>query len=183
MNQIKDRVNSTRSAFALSKDQPQAIIHSTGASAPLPPFRSTQEFPLKPRLGRLPELYSDCMQALLQANKARKILKERMERKKRMISAIRFEIDRLEQDLALEAGARAKLHAMNARLVEALQEMDAFVGDLDDVVHEAHRVPRSRLQRLIDKLKALIDRWHAFKRRLRDELASLEDSQQTGGQR
>lgn len=101
-----------------------------------------------------------------------------MEGKKQMIAAIRLEIHRLEQDLALEAGTRASLHAMNLRLVEALQEMDGFVGDLDQVVHEAHRVPRSRLGRLIESLKALIHQWRAFKRRQHQELTSLEGSQQ-----
>ena len=99
-----------------------------------------------------------------------------------MISEIRMEIDRLEQDLALEASTRARLHAMNVKLVEALKEMDVFVDDLDDAVHEAHRIPRSRLGRLIDNLKALIHRWRAFKNRQRSELANLESSQQTGGQ-
>ena len=88
-----------------------------------------------------------------------------MEGKKQIIAAIRLEIDRLEQDFALEAETRARLHAMNLRLVEALQEMDGLVGDLDKVIDEARRVPRSRLGRLIDSLKAVIHQWRAFKRR------------------
>lgn len=158
-----------------------AITPSAESSTLLPAFRSTQEFPRRPNADRLPALYSDCMQALLEANNARSILKGRMEGKKRAISAIRLEIDRLEQDLALEAGARARLHAMNLRLVKALYEMDGLVGDLDQVVLEAHRVPRSRLGRLIDRLKALAHQWQAFKRRQQQELASLEGSQQNGG--
>ena len=104
-----------------------------------------------------------------------------MEGKKQMIAAIRLEIDRLEQDFVLEADTRARLHAMNLRLVGALQEMDGLVGDLDQVVDEAHRVPRSRLGRLIDSLKSLTHQWRAFKRRQQQELASLEGSQQDRG--
>lgn len=104
-----------------------------------------------------------------------------MHSKKQIIAAIRMEIDQLEQDLALEAGTRASLHAMNLRLFEALKEMDGLVGDLGQVVDEAHRVPRSRLGRLIDSLKSLIHQWRAFKRRQQQELASLEGSQQDEG--
>lgn len=151
------------------------------ATTSLPAFRSVQDFPRKPKLDQLPALYSDCLQALQQANSARSILKGRMEGKKQMIAAIRMEIDKLEQNLALEAGTRASLHAMNLRLVEALQLMDGVAGELDQVVQEAHRVPRSRLGRLIDNLKALIHRWREFKRRQRQALASPEGTQQDGG--
>ena len=104
-----------------------------------------------------------------------------MDGKKQMIAAIRLEIVRLEQDFALEADTRARLHAMNLRLVKALQEMDGLVGDLDQVVDEARSVPRSRLGRLIESLKSVIHQWREFKRRQQQELASLEGSYQDGG--
>lgn len=178
------------STTSARQDLTQAVSMLAGAparttditsSTPLPAFRSAQEFPRKPKLDQLPELYTYCLQALLQANSARSILKRRMQRKKQMITAIRMEIDLLEQDLALEAGTRASLHAMNLKLFRALQEMDGLVGDLDQVVDEAHRVPRSRLGRLIDSLKSLIHQWRAFKRRQQQELASLEGSHQDVG--
>jgi hypothetical protein len=59
--------------------------------------------------------------------------------------------------------------------------MDGLVGDLDQVVDEARSVPRSRLGRLIDSLKAVIYQWREFKRRQQQELARLEGSQQDGG--
>lgn len=103
-----------------------------------------------------------------------------MEARKQVIAAVRLEIARLEQDLALEAGTRTRLHAMNLRLVSALQEMDGLVGDLDALVHEAHRVPRSSLGRLIDRLKTLIQQWRSLKRRQRREMAGLAGSEQDG---
>jgi predicted transcriptional regulator len=104
-----------------------------------------------------------------------------MHDKKQMIAAIRREIDQLEQDVSLESGTRASLHAMNLRLLKALELMDGVVGDLDQVVEEAHRVPRSRLGRLIASLQALIQQWRAFKGTQEQELVRLEGSQQDRG--
>ena len=101
--------------------------------------------------------------------------------KKQMIAAIRLEIDQLLQDFALEENTRVSLHAMNLRLVVALQEMDDLVGNLDKVVDEASRVPRGRLGRLIESLKALIHQWRVFKRLQQQKLTSLKGSQQDGG--
>jgi hypothetical protein len=147
----------------------------------LPAFRSVQDFPRKPKPDQLPALYVDCLHALQQANNARLILKGRMQGKKQMIAAIRREIDQLEQDVSLEAGTRASLHAMNLRLLKALELMDGVAGDLDQVVQEAHRVPRSRLSRLIGSLQALIQHWRAFKSSQQHALVSPEGSQQDGG--
>lgn len=153
----------------------------TSASAVvLPAFRSTTTFPRTPRPGQLPALYAQCLQALQEANSARRIHKRRMETHKQVIAAIRLEIARFEQDLALQASTRARLHAMNIRLISALQEMDGLVGDLDALVLEAHQVPRSRLGRLIDSLKALVQRWRSLKRHQRQEMASLAGSKQDG---
>lgn len=179
MSMTSARLDLTQPASTLASATPSTT--ETTSITPLPEFRSVQEFTRKPKPDQLPALYTECLQALQQANSARSILKGRMEGKKQMIAAIRLEIDRLEQDFALEADTRARLHAMNLRLVEALQEMDGLVGDLDQVVDEAHRVPRSRLGRLIDSLKSLTHQWRAFKSRQQQELASLEGSQQDGG--
>ena len=102
------------------------------------------------------------------------------EAKKRVIAAMRLEIDRLEQDFALEASSRTSLHAMNFKLVEALQAMNGMVGELDQLVHEAHRVPRTSLGRLIDNIKALVRQWRSFKHRQQQEMASLANSEQDG---
>jgi len=168
--------------------QPAAILASERTSAntitsstPLPEFRSVQEFTRKPKPDQLPELYTQCLQALSQANIARSILKGRMEHKKQMIAAIRLEIDRLLQDFALEADTRTSLQAMNLRLVVALREMEGLVGELDEVVSEADGVPRTGLGRLIKKLKALVRHWRAFKRNERQAMAGGDGVTQDGG--
>lgn len=160
---------------------PKAALPTAPASAVvLPPFQPCAKFPRNPKPDQLPELYADCLQALHEANSARRIHKGRMESRKQMIVAVRLEIARLEQDLALEASTRARLHVMNLRLVSALQEMDGLVGDLDMLVHEAHQVPRGRLGRLIDRLKALVHQWRSLKRRQRQEMVGLASTEQHG---
>lgn len=159
----------------------QSSLATTSASAVvLPAFRSTTTFPRSPEPEQLPALYADCLQALQEANAARRIHKRRMEARKQVIAAVRLEIARLEQDLALEASTRTRLHAMSLRLISALQEMDGLVGDLDALVLEAHQVPRSRLGRLIDSLKALIQQWRSLKRLQRQEMVGLAGSEQDG---
>ena len=144
-------------------------------------MRSTTHFPRNPKQEQLPSLYGSCFQALQEANVVRTILKARMTAKKQVIVAIRLEIDQLEQDLALEAGTRASLHSLNLRLMDALRDMEGLVGELDEVVSEAHGVPRTGLGRLIEKLKALVSHWRAFKRNERQAIAGGDGVVQDGG--
>ncbi len=151
------------------------------ATAELPPFQSTKQFPRNPKAEQLASLYANCFQALQQANVARAVLRSRMNGKKRVIAAIRLEIERLEQDLALEAGTRASLHSLNLRLFDALREMEGLVGELDEVVSEGHRVPRTGLGKVIEKLKALVRHWRAYKRNERRAMAGSDAVAQDGG--
>lgn len=167
----------TQASAPIKTSQQVAIM----SAAALPPFRSTTQFPRNPKQVQLSPLYSNCFQALQEANVARTILKARMDGKKQVIGAIRLEIERLEQDLALEAGTRASLHTLNLRLVEALRKMEGLVGELDEVVSEAHGVPRTRLGRLIEKLKALVRRWRDFKYHERQAMAGGDGVAQDGG--
>ncbi len=168
----------TRSATGQNATTSQSIASALPVA--LPPFRSVTEFPRAPKPEQLPALYAECLQVLQEANTARRIHKRRMEARKQVISAVRLEIARIEHDLALEADTRARLHAMNLRLVAALQEMDLLIGGLDEVVHKAHRTPRSRLGRLIESLKGLIHQWRSLKRRQREEMAGLTSIEQDG---
>ena len=155
---------------------------SSGLAFVLPPFRSATEFPRAPKSQQLPSLYVDCFQALQDANTARRTHKRRMDARKQVIQAVRLEIARVEQDFALEAATRARLHSMNFRLLSALQEMDDLAGDMYEVVHAAHRVPRGKLGRLIESIKALIHQWRSLKRRQREEMASLTSTEHYGEQ-
>lgn len=141
------------------------------AASSLPPFRSVTQFPRAPKPDHLASLYPECLQALNDANQARRILRARMEAKKHLIAAMRREIERFALELSPQAPSRANLHIMNRRLYEALQEMEAIANEFDQVVHEAHHVPRTQLGRLIEKLKTLVRRWRAFRLALQQKLA------------
>jgi hypothetical protein len=162
---------------------PNKTTNSTAitSAATLPPFRSTTQFPRNPKQEKLPSSYANCFLALREANVARSILKARIESKKQAISAIRIEIERVEQDLLLEAGTRTRLHGMNLRLIDALRQMEGFAGELGEAVSEGHQVPRTRLRRLIERLKALVHQWRAFKRDVREAIAGGGGVAQDGG--
>lgn len=143
----------------------------SNTEALLPPFRSAKEFPISPKAEKLPELYPACMQALVDANAARSLLKQRMAKKKEVINVIRMEIERLEQDLALEANTRLQLHAMNEQLLFALREMEKMADDVSTTIAAAHGGRRTGLKALIDQLKHLVRSWRAFKLNQRAEIA------------
>lgn len=138
---------------------------ATDAADPLPPFCSAKTFPLSPKAERLPALYPECLQALKDANTARRQLQLRMAKKKQAIAEIRMEIQRLEQDLALEAETRVRLHSLNEYLIGALRDMEGITNDMTATVEEANRAPRTGLKRYIDKLKNIARNWRAFKAR------------------
>ena len=130
----------------------------------LPTFRSAKDFPIKPKEDKLIELYDSCRNALVDSNAARKLLRERMARKKDVIAAIRSELERVEADLAVEAGTRMQLHEMNQKLIGVLKEMDSVSNDIAITVEGAHAGRRSDLKALIDKIKSIVRNWRIFKR-------------------
>ena len=130
----------------------------------LPPFRSAKDFPIKPKEDKLIELYDSCRNALVDSNAARTLLRQRRARKKDVIAAIRSELERVEADLALEAGTRMQLHEMNQKLIGVLKEMDSVSNDIAITVEGAHTGRRSDLKALIDKIKSIVRNWRIFKR-------------------
>lgn len=146
----------------------------------IPPFRSATDFPIKPKPELLASLYPELLQALKDANAARGMLRSSMEEKKRFIEEMRAEIERLENDFAIEGETRLQLHAMNERLLAVLREVDDFAEEAATVVTQGHQVQRSRLRALIEQLKALVMRWLAFKRQQRSLSAPSEEASQDG---
>jgi hypothetical protein len=140
--------------------------------ASLPPFRSAKDFPVSPKPEKARALYPECLQALVDSNEARRLLRESMDAKKTMMERIRNEIAKLENDLALEPDARIRLHEMSEALVNALAEIDGFTGEVISVVTEAHRTPRTQLGGIIEKLRALPRRWQAFRAAHRQTIAN-----------
>lgn len=149
-------------------------------AATLPPFRSSKSFPRSPGTDKVTLLYPECFQALREANEARMILRLRMERKRKIIIQIRNEIERLEQDLALEADTRVRLYAMKEMLVDALRDMQQTSDDFTSIVDEAQH-SRTGLMALIEQLKAVTRRWRTVKIRQADKLAHAALFRHDGG--
>lgn len=141
-------------------------------AADLPAFRSSKDFPIAPKAEKAKALYPECRKALLDANEARTILKERMAKKQNFIAEIRVEIEMLEKDLTVEAKTRSLLHILNEDLIASLREMELITDGLAETVEEAHRVQRTGLGRLIEKLKQLMVNWRGFKARQLEAAAS-----------
>lgn len=144
----------------------------SGESMELPPFCSAKKFPVSPKIEKANALYPELLQALRDSNQSRILLRSAIDGKKKMIDNIRMEIEKFERDLTIEVDARMRLHKMNEVLVKTLVEIDEFTNELSGVVVEAHRSKRNGLGGLIDKLKALPDRWKAFKAAQRQAIAS-----------
>lgn len=130
----------------------------------LPPFRSAKKFPLKPRPENLSNLYRECRLALLDTIKARQMLRESMAKKKDFIAEMSQEFDRFENDLSIEAGARLELHSMNQQLLTVLAEMELITDGIATTVTDANK-PNMRysLMGMVEKLKALAQRWRMLK--------------------
>jgi hypothetical protein len=150
-------------------------------SEALPPFRSSKEFPISPKLDRVPALYPECFQALIEANDARRILRVRMDKKREMIAEIRQEVERLELDLSLEADTRMRLHSMNEMLVDALREIQQTTDEFSQIVDEAQSVSRTGMGSLIAKLKLLVRRWRDSKVRQQRTMAPAGTLGHDGG--
>ena len=130
-----------------------------------PAFRSAREFPRSPKQETIKELYPAILQALNETNAARGLWRSSMDEKKRIILEVRAEIERLENDIVIEAQTRLQLHAMNEKLLSVLKEVDGFTEEMSNSVESAHRTSRAGLNSWIERLKSLKKRWQAFKQR------------------
>lgn len=149
-------------------------------AADLPAFQSAKDFPIAPKAEKAEALYPECYKALLNANEARAMLKARMAKKQDVIAEIRVEIEILEKDLTVEAKTRSQLHIINEDLIATLREMELLTEGLTETVEEAHRVQRTGLGRLIEKLKQLLVNWRGFKARQLEALTSKSMPRENG---
>ncbi|WP_424184540.1 ABC transporter C-terminal domain-containing protein [Synechococcus sp. WH 5701] len=88
------------------------------------PLRSATEFPVTPDAEALQTTYQECRAALVSANRSRGILKAQSDRRGVVIAELQRELVELEADLADEARAKARLHALNAKLGTVIRELE-----------------------------------------------------------
>jgi len=127
------------------------------------PLRSASDFPASPKPEALESTYQECRAALVSANRSRGALKAERDRRGLVIAELRRELGELEADLADEARAKARLHALNAKLGTVIRELeetgDAMVGLID----ESERQSGFWLVEMFRRLVQLATRWRAVK--------------------
>ena len=127
------------------------------------PLRSASDFPRSPDPEALEGTYQECRAALVSANRSRGALKAESDRKALVIAELRRELVELEADLANEARAKARLHALNAKLGTVIRELeetgDAMVGLID----ESERQSGYWLVEMFRRLIQQASRWRAVK--------------------
>lgn len=150
------------------------------------PLRSATEFPVSPEPEALEGTYQECRAALVSANRSRGLLKAQSDRRGVVIAELQRELGELEADLADEARAKARLHALNAKLGGLIRELeetgDAMVGLID----ESERQSGFWLVEMFRRLVQLATRWRTVKAKaaeLATEAAEeAHPSNQLGGQ-
>jgi hypothetical protein len=107
--------------------------------------------------------YLECRAALISANRSRGILKAQSDRRGVVIAELQRELQDLEADLGDEARAKARLHAMNSRLVEVIRELESTGDAIADAVEESEQQSGFWLVRMFQKLVVLVRQWRSVK--------------------
>lgn len=127
------------------------------------PLRSATEFPLTPEAETLETTYLECRAALVSANRSRGILKAQSDRRGVVIAELQRELQDLEADLGDEARAKARLHAMNSRLVEVIRELESTGDAIAEAVEESEQQSGFWLVRMFQQLVLLVRQWRSVK--------------------
>ncbi len=150
------------------------------------PLRSASEFPITPDPEALESTYQDCRAALVSANRSRGVLKAQSDRRGVVITELQRELVELEADLADEARAKARLHALNAKLGSVIRELeetgDAMVGLIDESERQSGFWLVEMFRRLIEQAT----RWRTVKAKAAalaaESVEETDSSNQIGGQ-
>jgi capsule polysaccharide export protein KpsE/RkpR len=141
---------------------------------------------VSPEPEALPDTYRECRAALVSANRSRGVLKAQSDRRGVVIAELQRELVELEADLADEARAKARLHALNARLGGVIRELeetgDAMVGLIDESERQSGYWLVEMFRRLIEQAT----RWRSVKAKAAALAAEAAEeanpSSQIGGQ-
>jgi molybdopterin converting factor small subunit len=127
------------------------------------PLRSATEFPVTPEAETLQTTYQECRAALVSANRSRGVLKAQSDRRGVVIAELQRELQDLEADLGDEARAKARLHAMNSRLVQVIRELESTGDAIAEAVEESERQSGFWLVRMFQQLVVLVRQWRSVK--------------------
>lgn len=136
----------------------------TATAAPMA-LRSASEFPLHPAPEAMAATYRECRAALVSANVSRGVLKAQSDRRGVVIQELQREMQELEADLSDQARAKARLHAMNSRLVGVIRELESTGDAMVEAIEESERQSGYWLVRMFQELVQLARRWRQAKAR------------------
>lgn len=142
------------------------------------PLRSASDFPSSPDPEALEGTYLECRAALVSANRSRGALKAQSDRRGLVIAELQRELVALEADLADEARAKARLHALNARLGTVIRELEATGDAMVGLIDESERQSGYWLVEMFRRLIEQASRWRAVKAQAA-ELASAAAEAET----
>jgi hypothetical protein len=124
---------------------------------------SARRFPANPPEDELRETYDAMRSALISVNISRGIFRSQSEKRGVVIAELQRELQELEADLGNEARAKARLHAMNSRLVEVIRELEATGDAIAEAVEESEEQSGFWLVRMFQRLVELARQWRAVK--------------------
>ena len=124
---------------------------------------SATRFPSTPSDDQLRESYDAMRSALISVNISRGIYRSQSEKRGVVITELQRELQELEADLGNEARAKARLHALNSRLVEVIRELEATGDAIATAVEESEEQSGFWLVRMFQRLVELARQWRAVK--------------------
>jgi hypothetical protein len=144
------------------------------------PLRSASDFPASPAPASLESTYQECRAALVSANRSRGALKAQKDRQGVVIAELQRELVALEADLADEARAKARLHALNVKLGGVIRELEATGDAMVGLIDESERQSGFWLVEMFRSLVQQARRWRAVKAEAANLAAEINPSTQLG---
>jgi len=144
------------------------------------PLRSASDFPASPAPASLESTYQECRAALVSANRSRGALKAQKDRQGVVIAELQRELVALEADLADEARAKARLHALNVKLGGVIRELEATGDAMVGLIDESERQSGFWLVEMFRSLVKQARRWRAVKADAAALAAEINPSTQLG---
>jgi hypothetical protein len=124
---------------------------------------SASRFPTNPSDDNLRANYDAMRSALISVNISRGLFRSQSEKRGVVIAELQRELQELEADLGNEARAKARLHAMNSRLVEVIRELEATGDAIAEAVEESEQQSGFWLVRMFQRLVQLTQQWRSVK--------------------
>jgi len=124
---------------------------------------SARRFPASPPDEELRSHYDAMRSALISVNISRGVFRSQSEKRGVVIAELQRELQELEADLGNEARAKARLHAMNSRLVQVIRELEATGDAIAEAVEESEQQSGFWLVRMFQQLVQLTRQWRAVK--------------------